>query len=314
MSYSKLIMLLLLVVFLAFIPLIVQDTYMMHIIIMTLIWTMVTSSYNILLSAGQLSLAHNALFAIGAYCSAILSMKLNWPFIPTMLLGGLLSALVGLGIGRITLKMRGSHFVLVTFAFAEITRLIINNWVSLTNGPMGLRGIPAARIFGYEFWDISASYYLALGLVIITVYICYRMFFSRYGRAFNAIRNSEDLAESVGISYLTYIMIALFVSCFITGIAGSFYAHYVNLVSPELSKFLLMINLLIMCIGGGKYTVTGPIIGALIFTFLPEYLRFLDDYRMLSFGFFLLIIVIFMPEGIYPRLLSLFNKLQFKKA
>lgn len=285
---------------LLFIPVVVTNSYLMHLTIMCLIWTMFSSSYNILLSAGQLSLSHNGFFTIGAYTSAIVAMRFGFPFLLSILMGGLMSVAAGWLIGRITIKMRGSYFVLVTFAFAEIIRLSANNWISVTNGPNGLSGIPVPSIFGYEFYDLPSMYYLALALTLITLYVCWRMLNGRFGRAFIALRTSEDLAEAVGINYSSYIYIALGVSCFFTGIAGSFYAHYVTLVSPDLSKFIYMINLLIMVIVGGRYTLGGPVLGAILYVLFSEALRFFEMYRLLLFGILIILVVMYMPAGIYP--------------
>ena len=297
---SRFIIVLLALAGLIAVPHVIDDYYIMHLIIMFLIWSIYSSSYNILLNAGQLSLAHNALFAVGGYCSAILMMKLGLPFVCSMLLGAILSMLFGLFIGKITVKMRGSHFVLVTFAFAEITRITANNWTSVTNGPNGIRGIPGPEIFGVNIMSMPGLYYLALFLTLLVIYVSWRMLYGRFGRIFIALRTSEDLAEAVGISHTRNIMIAIAVSCFLTGLGGSFYAHYVTLVSPELSKFGYMINLLIMVIAGGRYTLFGPVLGAAMFVFFTEFLRAAEQYRMLIFGVLLILIVMFMPRGIYP--------------
>lgn len=283
-------------------PFVITNTYFVHLAIMAFIWIMFSSSYNILLSAGQLSLSHNGFFALGAYTSAIFAMRFETPFLLSMLLGGLVSVAAGYLIGRITIKMRGSYFVLVTFAFAEIIRLSANNWVSVTNGPNGLRGIPRPEIFGYEFTSLPSLYFMGLILTLITLYVSWRMLNGRFGRAFIALRTSEDLAEAVGINYSHYIFVALAVSCFFTGIAGSFYAHYVTLVSPDLSKFIYMINLLIMVIVGGRYTLGGPVFGAILYVIFSEALRFFEMYRLLIFGVLIILVVMYMPVGIYPVL------------
>lgn len=292
---------------------VVENYYMMHLVVMFLIWSIFSSSYNILLNAGQLSLAHNALFAIGGYASALFMMRLGVPFLLSMVLGAILAMLAGLFIGKITVKMRGSHFVLVTFAFAEITRISANNWTSVTNGPNGLRGIPGPEFFGHMIFEMSSLYYIALALALIVLFISWRMLYGRLGRTFVALRTSEDLAEAVGISHTRYIMIAIAVSCFLTGIAGAYYAHYVTLVSPELSKFQYMIYLLIMVIAGGRYTLGGPIAGAAIFVFLTEFLRFADLYRMLIFGVLLILVVMFMPKGLYPSIIDGVKRLVCKR-
>lgn len=306
MNTSKITIPLLLIALLGLlaVPYFVEDYYMMHMLIMFLIWSAFGSSYNILFNAGQLSLAHNALFAVGGYASALAMMNLGLSFVQSLIFGSLLAMLCGLFIGKITVKMRGSHFVLVTFAFAEITRITANNWTSVTNGPNGLRGIPGPEFFGVQIFEMSSLYYLMLAILAIILFVSWRMLYGRLGRTFTALRTSEDLAEAVGLSHTKYIMIAIAVSCFLTGLAGAYYAHYITLVSPELSKFQYMIFLLIIVIAGGRYTLGGPIAGAAIFVLLTESLRVFDLYRMLIFGVLLIIVVMFMPRGLYPSIVD----------
>ena len=308
-AHSKIIAVALVILALLGLPLVVENYYLMHLIITFLIWSIYSSSYNILLNTGQLSMAHNALFAVGGYCSAILMMKLNMPFVVSMFSGALLSMAFGMFIGKITIKMRSSHFVLVTFAFAEITRVTANNWTSVTNGPNGIRNIPGPEIFGQAVNSMPLLYYMALFLVGLAIYVSWRMLYGRFGRIFIALRTSEDLAEAVGISHARHIMIAIAASCFLTGLGGSFYAHYVSLVSPELAKFGYMVNVLIMVIAGGRYTLFGPVLGAALFVFFTEFLRMFDLYRMLIFGVMLIFIVMYMPQGIYPVCVSRVKRL-----
>jgi branched-chain amino acid transport system permease protein len=296
------------------IPHVITDTYILHMLILATIWVTLATHFNVILSTGQLSLAQIAFFGIGAYTSGLLTVKLNCPFILAIIAAGVLASLVGLLIGRITLKMRGAHFILVTFAFSEICRLVARNWVELTNGPMGLRGIPFPNIripgvLEVEFMSYTSQYYMALGLALVSVYVAYRLRYSLFGRASNALRTSEALAESVGISHYKYVILAVVVSTFFTGVAGGFYAHYVTLVSPEIFSFAYMISLLMMVIGGGRNSVTGPVIGAMIFTLLPELMRAFAVYRMLIFGALLTLTVIFLPEGITPQILAIWRKI-----
>jgi branched-chain amino acid transport system permease protein len=179
---------------------------------------------------------------------------------------------------------------------------------------MALRNIPKPTIEIMGFADVyfasyRSFYYLVLVFALVTVYISFRLLHSRYGRAFSALRNSENLAESVGINHFRFVIVAMVVSSFLTGIAGSLYAHYVTLISPEIFSFGYMITLLIMVIGGGRYTVSGPVVGAFFFTLLPELLRMVAVYRMLIFGTLLTLVVIFMPEGIVPQAYALLRSL-----
>ncbi len=296
------------------IPLVISDAYVLHMIILSVIWITLATHFNVILSTGQLSLAQVAFFGIGAYTSGLLTVKLQWPFLLAILSAGVLACLIGLLICRITLKMRGAHFILVTFAFSEICRLVARNWVELTNGPMGLRDIPFPNIkipglLDMTFTSYASQYYMALALAVVSIYIAYKLRYSLFGRAFNALRSSEALAESVGISHYKYVIIAVAVSTFFSGVVGGFYAHYVTLVSPEIFSFAYMISLLMMVLGGGRNSVAGPVVGAIIFTLVPEFMRTFAIYRMLIFGALLTTIIIFLPEGITPQLAKIWRRL-----
>ena len=317
MKFRKFIPWLAVLVGVAVIPVVVTDAYFLHILIMAAIWIALATNFNIILSAGQLSLAQIAFFGIGAYTSGLLTVKLGFPFLVAMPVAALMTCLVGFLIGRITLKMRGAHFILVTFAFGEICRLVSRNWVGLTNGPMGLRNIPfpSIRIPGLidlQLTSYPSQLYMAVFLALVSIYVAYKLRYSRIGRAFSALRISEPLAESVGISHYKFVITAVLASTFFTGLTGSFYAHYVTLVSPEIFSFAYMISLLMMVMGGGRNSIAGPIVGALIFTLLPEFLRAFELYRMLIFGALLTLIVIFLPEGMVPQLVALYFKI-FKR-
>lgn len=317
MNFHKLGALAVGVLLLWLIPFLTSDKYVLHLLIMTAIWVILASSFNLLLSTGQLSLGHMAFFGIGAYTSALLAKGVGIPFLLALPAGGFMACLAGLLIGRITLKMRGAYFVLVTFALAEIARLVAVNWVSLTGGPMGLRDIPMPSIAIPGLFSISVTtyrshYYLAVVIMLITIYVMYRLFNSRYGRAFAALRQAEGLAASVGIGYYDLVTVAVVVSAFLAGVSGSLYAHYVTLISPEIFAFGYMITLLIMVIGGGRNTIVGPIVGATVFTILPELLRSLAIYHMLVFGILLILTVRFMPEGLVPRIALLLKNLQVR--
>jgi branched-chain amino acid transport system permease protein len=285
-------------------PFIIRDNYNMHLIIMSMIFIELASGLNLIVGyVGQLSLGHAAFFGIGAYTSALLNLKLGIPFWEGMILGGGMASLIGFFLGYVTLRVRGHCFVLITIAFAEIFKLIHFNWVDLTHGQMGLSDIapPAIRIPGLMdlvFSTKSQYYYLALVLVAITIYINSRLVHSRLGRAFIGIRENEMLAESVGINAFKYSMVAFVVGAFFAGIAGSYYAHYITFISPDLFSFSVTTTMIVMLVMGGKGTVVGPIVGAVIFTVLPEYLRIAEKLRLPIFGLVLLIGIMYMPQGL----------------
>jgi branched-chain amino acid transport system permease protein len=280
--------------------------YQMHLLILAAIFSVMTLSLNLITGyVGELSLGHAAFFGIGAFTSALLSLRGNFSFWLSLPAAGIMAGLLGLGIGYVTLRLRGAYFVIVTLAFAEIIELVDINWVSLTNGPMGLTDIPLPQIFVPRLGLIIFSsklhfFYLSLVFLILVIYACYRLVNSRIGRAWISIRENEPLAQSVGVSAFKYALLAFVIGSVFTGMAGSIYAHYMSFIGPEVFGFSLTIDMLIMLITGGTGTISGPVIGALIFTALPEYLRVAQLYRLSIFGIILILAVMFFPQGIVP--------------
>jgi branched-chain amino acid transport system permease protein len=285
-------------------PLAGVDDYYLHLLIMSGIFFMLAAGMNLLLAAGQLNLGHTAFFGIGAYASGLLALHLGLSPLLAMVAAGALSAGLGYLLGRLTLRLRGAYFVLVTTGFAEVIRLVATNWTELTQGPMGLPGVPAFAVGPERLTLVSKReyYYLALILGGATLLLTARLLSSRVGRALAAIRENESLAESSGISAYRHTMLAMVVACALAGAAGSFYAHYVTFLSPELFGFHNTVTMAVMVVGGGQGTVLGPAVGALVFTFVPELLRMAVFYRMLLYGVILLLVVMFMPRGIVSYL------------
>ncbi len=285
------------------VPLWIQSPYHLHVIIMAGIFTILASSLNLLLGyAGQLSLGHTAFFGIGAYTSALLALRLGWPFWAGLTCGAAVAGLAGWAIGRLALKVRGAYFVLVTISFAGVISLVSVNWMDLTNGPLGLPGVPAPELFGWSFRSKSAYYYLVLGGAALATLVCRRLVRSRVGRAFLALRENEPLAESVGIDAVHYLVVAAVTSAALAGMAGSLYAHYTRLVSPEVFLFSYTVTMVIMVVAGGKGTLSGPLVGAVLFTVLPEALREVVawQWQMVLYGVVLVALVFFLPRGIVP--------------
>jgi len=286
------------------VPLVVRNEYYLHLCIVSAIFVVVALGLNLIVGyVGQLSLAHAAFFALGAYVSALLFLKMKWSMWIGLPAAALLTGIVAFALGWVILRVRGHRFVIITVAFAEIMKLVATNWVDLTRGFMGLPGlqIPALYLPGIGAIDISSKerfYYVVLAAALLSFYLCYRMVRSPIGRAFVLVRENEVLAESLGISAFRYCMIAFVVGAALAGVAGALYGHYVGFVSPDLFNFSYITIMLIMVILGGKGTLVGPVLGAVIFTFLPELLRDAGHYRMVIFATILIVSTLFMPRGI----------------
>ena len=284
-------------------PLWLADPYFLHVVIMAGVFGVLALSLNLLLGyTGQLSLGHAAFFGIGAYTSALLTLRLEWSFWLALPCAIALAGLAGFLIGRLALKLRGAYFVLVTISFAGVIALVSLNWMELTNGPLGLPDVPAPALGPWSFRTKRAYYYLVLAGVLLAYVVCRRLVGSRIGRAFVALRENEPLAESVGVDVTHYLVLAAVVSAAMAGMAGSLYAHYTRFVSPEVFLFSYTVTMVIMVVAGGKGTLAGPLVGAFIFTALPEALRMVTSWQwqMLAYGVLLLVLVVFLPRGIVP--------------
>ena len=280
-------------------PYTVNDQFIVRLAIQSGIFILLASAHNILMKVGLLSLGPVAFYGLGAYVSAILTTRYDVPFPVAFLAAGLAATAAGWVIGRLTLRLRAAYFVLVTLGFAECFRLVALNWIDVTNGPMGITAVPPpARWFvGYVPY-----FYFILLLVVLTLFGLYRMEHSTIGRAMQAIRQNELLAGSVGISGFRYMMLAALLASFIMGLAGSFYAHFFQFLGPEILAFDLTIAIVVMVVAGGRATLMGPVLGAIVFTVLPEVLRVVQVWRMAIFGLLLMLMMLFMPDGIWPAL------------
>ena len=282
-------------------PFWLTSAYHLHVVIMAGIFTVLALSLNLLLGyTGQLSLGHAAFFGIGAYTSALLALRLQWPFWLGLPAGAALAGLSGWAIGRLALRVRGAYFVLVTISFAGVISLVSVNWMELTNGPLGLPGVPAPELAGLSFRTKSAYYYLILAAAGGSYLLCARLVHSRLGRAFLALRENESLGESVGVDPTRTLVLAAVVSAAMAGVAGSLYAHYTRFVSPEVFLFSYTVTMVIMVVAGGKGTLAGPVVGAVLFTVLPEALReaMAWQWQMFAYGILLVLLVFFLPRGI----------------
>ena len=286
-------------------PLLIQNQYSRHLMVMAEIFVLFSVGLNVIIGfLGQLSLGHSAYFGIGAYTYALLLLNLDIPSFLSMILAIAMSGFFGFLIGYPSLRLKGPYFAIVSLAFAMIIRLVVINWQSLTNGPMGITGIspPVISLFGsykLSLHSTISNYYMFLCFVIVGIFVIHRIHCSRIGEAFDACRENEELAQAVGINTSKYKIIALVISAMFIGASGGLYAQYLTYISPEIFGWYYIATPLIMVIIGGAGTIAGPIVGAVIFTFVPELLRAIADYRLAIFGLIMIVGIIFMPDGIY---------------
>ncbi len=304
---SKNLMLLVLLMIGLFLPLILDD-YWLHVVIVTLFYVIMASSWNLLSGyTGQISFAHAAFAAIGAYVSGIISSQTNISPIITLLIGTMVAAIIGFGLGFICLKMGGVYLSLTTLAFSEIIRIIITNEYEITRGTMGLE-VP--NLLG--FYSKSTYFYIMFALAILVVIFLNKIIRSDLGLAFKSVLNDELAASSVGIDTVRVRVIAFTISSAIAGLAGGLYGHYMLLITPDLSSLSQMFMVLAMTIIGGMGTLTGPVVGAFFLQIVSEYIRIFGKIHLLLYGIITLLVIKFAPYGIVGLIKSLFKNKENK--
>lgn len=265
----------------------VVNSYYGGIIILTLINIILAVSLNLIVGfTGQLCLGHAGFMAIGAYVSALITIKANLPFIVSIFVGAIVASFFAALIGYPTLKLRGDYFAITTLAFCEIIRVVLMN-IDVVGGARGLTGIPK-----------KTNFTLAFLFVAITILVIYNIIHSSQGRAMISIRENEIAAEAMGVNAFKYKMMAFIIGAFFAGLAGALYSHYMGYIQPTSFDFVKSIDYLTFVVFGGMGSLSGSVIATIVLTFLPELLRGLQDYRMIIYPLSLIILMIFRPQGL----------------
>lgn len=287
------------------------DGYGIYILNLTLIHVILAVGLNLVSGcSGQVSLGHAGFYAIGAYTSALLITRLNIPFWVSMPLGGLAAALVGCAIGVPALRLTGFYLALVTLGFNEIVHLVSVHWDGLTQGTRGLM-LPKVSVGGLVFSTDYRFYYIIAPITFLLLLAAKNIMGSKTGRALSAIRQSEMASQCLGVHAAQYKVLAFALSAFYAGVAGGLYGSWVSYISPDNFGLIESFVYIMMVIIGGLGSLTGSVIGAVLFTLLPEILRPFQDLYDVIYGFLLLVFIIFMPQGIYGMLRSLKGRVRF---
>ena len=286
--------------------------YAQDVAINVLIYVCLGLGLNIVVGlAGMLDLGYIAFYGVGAYTYALLNLQYGMSFWVALPFAALFACISGCIIGYPTLRMRGDYLAIVTLGFGEIVRIILNNWMELTNGPNGLLGIKPPGIyypsfahgFSLEFLYLKKLhylYYVILFLCIFTIVAVYRLNYSRIGRAWEAIREDETVAELMGVNTFRLKLLAYAMGAIFGGIAGAFFSARMRFVSPESFSFLESAMVLSMVVLGGMASIPGIILGTFALIVLPEVFREIELYRMLAFGAAMTLMMLFRPEGLIP--------------
>lgn len=320
------------------------DAYKLRILNLCAIYTILGLSMNLINGfTGLFSLGHAGFMAVGAYTTALCTLspqakQMNFfmkpivgplsnfviPFFPALLLGGLLAAAVAFLIGAPVLRFKGDYLAIATLGFSEIIRIIFTNTQSITNGALGLKGIPAYTNLWWSF-----------GGAAVTIIVIISLINSSFGRALKAIREDEIAAESMGINLFKHKMLSFAIGAFFAGVGGGLLGNLLGTIDPLMFRFLLTYNILLIIVLGGLGSITGTIISAFVITSATELLRFLDEeinlgfvtipgipgMRMVVFSILLMVVILFFRNGLmgtrefnWDKIISFFKKNPFKRG
>lgn len=293
------------------VPWLTENRFALHLCDMALINTMMALGLNVILKTGQVSMAQAGFMAIGAYTSAQLTTKLGVPFLVGFVAAGLGAAAVALVLGRVILRLKGVYFLLFTFALNEFLYLLNKNVPALTGGNDGITGIqpPTLPLVADPLRAKSAFYYLALTVVVLAVVFVAALYRSPFGRAMDAIRESELLAAATGYNPMRIKVIAFSIGCLLAGLGGSLYAHFLLYIAPFSFTFWESVDFLLMNIVGGSASLAGPIVGAMILTPLPEMLRAYVVWQQVLYGLAFIVFMRFLPDGVSPLAIAAYRAL-----
>lgn len=248
------------------------------------------------LAVGQFSLAQVGFWAIGAYASAILTTLYGVPLAPALAAGALICALIGLGLGYPCLRIRGIYLALATLGFSEMVRVFFLNF----KWQVTRDGVPIGPDGTLGFRNVAVLTNVTDILIAVVLLILFFVWLSRtrFGLAMDAIRQDDLAAESLGVDVVATKVITFAIGAAIAGIGGGLYANYISYITSENFGFQLTLVSVLFVALGGSTTFIGPIVGAVLLTLLPEYIRFLADYRMMFYGLVVLLIMIWRPNGL----------------
>lgn len=247
---------------------------------------------------GQLSFCHAAFMGMGAFTAVICTVRFQTPFLISATAGVAVSMLVAYLLGAVILRLQGVYFVLVTFCFGELFRLVLLEGGDITGGANGIANIPPARLFGFAFDSKLSFYFLAATCAFLSIVLLIALFKTPKGNSLDAVGDNPDLAEASGISIEGSQMFAFVLGSAIAGFAGALLAHYLGFISPESFNMHISVAAIIMLVIGGRGSMLGPILGALIMTPLPELFRSAIETQNIMYGITLILVLKFVPMGL----------------
>jgi branched-chain amino acid transport system permease protein len=301
----------------AVLPFVFTDTYWRTNLIVCALNVMLAIGLDFVLGyAGQLNLGQSAFYGLGAYVSTLLITKLGIPFWIAFAGAIAFSGIAGIVLSLFAMRLRGHYLAIASLGFAVITYQILLNWISLTQGPLGIYAIPpppALALPGLpaiDFHNLANLLYLVAGFALLSYLLLDQLIRSPIGETLTAIREDEVSAASLGINCAAWKVFAFGVGSAVAGAAGCFYASFVGTLVPDAFFITESFTILAMVVVGGMGTLIGPVCGAILLTVLPELLRGIGDLRLVVYGAALTLVVLFMPGGIVQAARLAFERLQ----
>ncbi|MCK7548787.1 branched-chain amino acid ABC transporter permease [Marinobacter koreensis] len=287
-------------------PALASNEYQVYVMASAFVWAIAVYGLNIITGyCGQLNLAHGGFFAIGAYTLGLLTSDAGWSFWPAFVAALLVTAVLGFLVGVVSLRLKEHYFAIFTLCVGFIIYLLMDKWEELTHGPVGVRDIAAPYGFGVvDFTETTPFYYLVLAFLVFSIWFMGRLSRSLLGRTFIAIRNGDELAQSLGINLMRNKVLAFVLSTTYAGLAGALYAGMVRFIGPEEANIIHTFDMITYLLVGGIGTLTGPLLGTISIVWITQSLQFLEEYRMILFGPLLVVLVIFFPRGITGQFLT----------
>lgn len=271
--------------------------YAIQVAITTLLFVMLTASLNFVTgTAGLMTLGHAAFYGVGAYAAALLATRFHWPFWATLPAAGAITCFAGVLVALPTMRLTSIYFAVATLGIGEMIVVAIVNWVGLTRGPMGIRGIPQLSVAGFD--GLAVNFAVTAVVTLAMLWALSRLTHSYYGNALRALREDDACAEAMGVPTVRLKIEVFAIACFCAGVAGALHAHTSGYISPDSFRFGESILILSMAVVGGLGSLPGAALGATILIVLPELLRGVGNLRMVAVGVILFACILFLPKGL----------------
>ncbi len=306
-------------------PPIIKNDYYLGVLIFAALNCLACTGLCLLMGyAGQISLGHAAFIGIGAYVSGYMTVNLGWSPWTAMAAGTILSAIIAIIVGVPALRLKGHYLAMATLGFGSIMHIVAVAAIDITGGPGGLNGIPVISLFGYLMDSDTKFFYFSWAAVLLGLFLALNLIHSRVGRGIRALHGSEDAAGSLGINTSSYKIQIFVFSAVYASVSGSLYSYYVNYIDPGPFSEMHSVLLVTMVAVGGLHKIWGAVFGSVLLTLLPEFLSAVSDYLIvigieykpdydtLVYGFILLFIMLFLPEGLFGGFGSLIKALKEK--